>query len=75
MKKRQQGNDENKKEEMVMTTLKRRATMSMLWLNKPHKFIISHARAKRTNVSRVGTLCTSYRHTVDYSSQAMKIKT
>jgi hypothetical protein len=30
IKKRQQGNDENKKEEMVMTTLKRRAPMNPL---------------------------------------------
>jgi hypothetical protein len=32
MKKRHQGDDENKKEEMVMTTLKRRATNVKPWI-------------------------------------------
>jgi hypothetical protein len=28
-----------------------------LWLNRPHKFIISHGRAKKTPILSVGTLC------------------
>jgi hypothetical protein len=31
--------------------------MSTLWLNRPHKCIISHTRAKPTNVYKAGTLC------------------
>ena len=47
--------------------------MSTLWLNKPHKFIISHTRAKPTTVFGVGMLCTKYRHTTNCLSQTVKI--
>jgi hypothetical protein len=55
--------------------IRQSSVMSTLWLNRPRKCIISHTRAKPTNVYRVGTLCTRYRHTVDYLSQTMKTTT
>ena len=45
------------------------AMMCTLWLNKPHKFIISHTRAKPTTVFGVGMLCIKYHHTANYLSQ------
>ena len=49
--------------------------MSILWLNKPHKFIIVHMLTKPTHVFRVGILCTRYHHTVDYLAQTLMITT
>ena len=49
--------------------------MCTLWLNKPHKFIISHTRAKATTIFGVGMLCIKYRHTANYLSQTTKITT
>ena len=47
--------------------------MSILWLNKPRKFIISHTHAKLTIVSRVGMSCRRYRHMVNYLFRTMNI--
>ena len=49
--------------------------MCTLWLNKPHKFIISHIRAKPTTDFWVGMLCIKYRPTANFLSQTMKITT
>jgi hypothetical protein len=49
--------------------------MSILWLNRPCKFIISHGRAKKTRGLRVGTLYNWYRRMVKRLSQTMMIKT
>ena len=49
--------------------------MSILWLNRPRKFIISHGCAKKTPILSVGTLCSWYRRTVNCLSQTMRITT
>ena len=46
-----------------------------MWLNKPHKFIISHTHAKPTTVFGVGMLCIKYRPTANFLSQTTKITT
>ena len=50
-------------------------TMSILWPNRQHKFIISHMHAKPKSILRIGMLCTRYCRTVNYLSQMMKIIT
>jgi hypothetical protein len=58
-----------------LVEIRQSSIMSTLWLNRPRKCIISHTSTKPTNIYRVGTLCTRYRHTVDYLSQIMKTTT
>jgi len=49
--------------------------MSILWLNKQHRFIIPYTHAKPKSILTVGLLCIRYRDTIDCLYQKMKITT
>jgi hypothetical protein len=49
--------------------------MSILWLNRPRRFIIPLTHTTPKSILRVGILCTRYHHIVDCLSQTMKITT